>query len=239
MKILPAIDLQNGRCVRLLKGDFNEVTEYNHDPLSQAKIFKSNELNYLHIVDLDGAESGNQLNKDIIAKILEIPDISIQVGGGIRTIKQVENMLEIGVSRIILGTALFQKNFIQDLKNNFDSSQIVLALDFKIINKTPTIYTHGWQDNSEIPLYQFLSDQPFYSNILATDISLDGAMLGPSFNIYKDLLDLFPSINLIASGGIRSLDDLNKLKLLNIQEAIIGKAIYEKNISLRDLHNDY
>jgi phosphoribosylformimino-5-aminoimidazole carboxamide ribotide isomerase len=239
MKILPAIDLQNGRCVRLLKGDFNEVTEYNHDPLSQAKIFKSNELNYLHIVDLDGAESGNQLNKDIIAKILEIPDISIQVGGGIRTIKQVENMLEIGVSRIILGTALFQKNFIQDLKNNFDSSQIVLALDFKIINKTPTIYTHGWQDSTEIPLYQFISDQPFYSNILATDISLDGAMLGPSFNIYKDLLHLFPSINLIASGGIRSLDDLNHLKLINIQEAIIGKAIYEKNISLRDLHNDY
>ena len=239
MKILPAIDLQNGRCVRLLKGDFKTVTEYNNDPLAQAKIFKSNELNYLHIVDLDGAESGNQLNKGVIAKILEIPDISIQVGGGIRTIQQVENMLEIGVSRIILGTALFQKNFIQDLKNNFDSSQIVLALDFKIINNIPTIYTHGWQDNSEIPLYQFLSDQPFYSNILATDISLDGAMLGPSFSIYKDLLDLFPSINLIASGGIRSLDDLNKLKLLNIQEAIIGKAIYEKNISLRDLDNDY
>ncbi|MDC3271755.1 1-(5-phosphoribosyl)-5-[(5-phosphoribosylamino)methylideneamino] imidazole-4-carboxamide isomerase [Gammaproteobacteria bacterium] len=239
MKILPAIDLQNGRCVRLFKGDFKAVTEYNHDPLAQAKIFKSNELNYLHIVDLDGAESGNQLNKGVIAKILEIPDISIQVGGGIRTIQQVENMLEIGVSRIILGTALFQKNFIQDLKNNFDSSQIVLALDFKIINNIPTIYTHGWQDNSEISLYQFLSDQPFYSNILATDISLDGAMLGPSFSIYKDLLDLFPSINLIASGGIRSLDDLNKLKLLNIQEAIIGKAIYEKNISLRDLDNDY
>ncbi|MDC1110227.1 1-(5-phosphoribosyl)-5-[(5-phosphoribosylamino)methylideneamino] imidazole-4-carboxamide isomerase [Gammaproteobacteria bacterium] len=239
MKILPAIDLQNGRCVRLLKGDFKAVTQYNNDPLNQAKIFKSNELNYLHIVDLDGAESGNQMNKDVIAKILEIPDISIQVGGGIRTIQQVENMLEIGVSRIILGTALFQKNFIQDLKKNFDSSQIVLALDFKIINNIPTIYTHGWQDNSEIPLYQFISDQPFYSNILATDISLDGAMLGPSFSVYKDLLHLFPSINLIASGGIRSLNDLNKLKLINIQEAIIGKAIYEKNISLRDLDNDY
>ena len=239
MKILPAIDLQNGRCVRLLKGDFKAVTQYNNDPLNQAKIFKSNELNYLHIVDLDGAESGNQMNKDVIAKILEIPGISIQVGGGIRTIQQVENMLEIGVSRIILGTALFQKNFIQDLKKNFDTSQIVLALDFKIINNIPTIYTHGWQDNSEIPLYQFISDQPFYSNILATDISLDGAMLGPSFSVYKDLLHLFPSMNLIASGGIRSLDDLNKLKLINIQEAIIGKAIYEKNISLGDLDNDY
>ena len=239
MKILPAIDLQNGRCVRLLKGDFKDVTEYNHDPIAQVNIFKSHQLNYLHIVDLDGAETGNQLNNDVITEILEIPDISIQVGGGIRTIQQVEKMVEIGVSRIILGTALFQKNFIQDLKNNFDPSQTVLALDFKIINNIPTIYTHGWQDNSEIPLYQFISDQPFYSNILATDISLDGAMRGPSFSIYKDLLHLFPSINLIASGGIRSLDDLNKLKLINIQEAIIGKAIYEKNISLKDLDNDY
>ena len=239
MKILPAIDIQNGRCVRLLKGDFKEVTEYSCDPLAQAKIFKSNHLNYLHIVDLDGAESGNQMNKDVITKILEISDISIQVGGGIRTIQQVENMLEMGVSRIILGTALFQKNFIQDLKNHFDSSQIVLALDFKKINNAPIIYTHGWQDNSEIPLYQFISDQPFYSNILATDISLDGAMEGPSFSVYKDLLHLFPSINLIASGGIRSLDDLNNLKSMNINEAIIGKAIYEKNISLRDLDNDY
>jgi phosphoribosylformimino-5-aminoimidazole carboxamide ribotide isomerase len=239
MKILPAIDLQNGRCVRLLKGDFKEVTEYNHDPIAQVNIFKSHRLNYLHIVDLDGAETGNRLNKDVITKILEIPDISIQVGGGIRTIRQVENMLEMGVSRIILGTALFQRNFIQDLKNNFDSSQIVLALDFKIINDTPTIYTHGWQDNSEIPLYEFISDQSFYSNILATDISLDGAMQGPSYSIYKDLLHLFPSINLIASGGIRSLDDLNNLKSMSIKEAIIGKAIYEKNISLKDLDNDY
>ena len=239
MKILPAIDLQNGRCVRLLKGNFKEVTEYNHDPIAQVNIFKSHQLNYLHIVDLDGAETGNQLNKDVIAEILEIPDISIQVGGGIRTIQQVEKMVEIGVSRIILGTALFQGNFIQDLKNNFDANQIVLALDFKLINNTPTIYTHGWQDNSDIPLYQFLSDQPFYSNILATDISLDGAMKGPSFYVYRDLLHLFPSINLIASGGIRSFDDLNILKSMNIKEAIIGKAIYEKNISLRDLANDY
>ena len=239
MKILPAIDLQNGRCVRLLKGDFKEVTEYNHDPITQVNIFKSHQLNYLHIVDLDGAETGNQLNKDVITKILEIPDISIQVGGGIRTIRQVENMLEMGVSRIILGTALFQRNFIQDLMNNFDSSQIVLALDFKIINDIPTIYTHGWQDNSEIPLYEFISDQSFYSNILATDISLDGAMQGPSYSVYKDLLHLFPSINLIASGGIRSLDDLNNLKSMSIKEAIIGKAIYEKNISLTDIDNDY
>jgi phosphoribosylformimino-5-aminoimidazole carboxamide ribotide isomerase len=163
----------------------------------------------------------------------------VQVGGGIRSIKKVETMLAMGVSRIILGTALFQDHFIQDLKNNFDSNQIVLALDFKVRNDIPKIYTHGWQDSTELSLYDFLADQSFFLNVLATDISLDGAMQGPSIKIYKDLLNIFPTLNLIASGGIRSLDDLNILQSLKIKEAVVGKAIYEKNISLRDLKNDY
>ena len=239
MKILPAIDLKNGNCVRLLKGNFEKVTEYNSDPLSQANIFKENQLNYLHIVDLDGAETGKQLNLGVIKEILQISDILIQVGGGIRSIAKVESMLKMGVSRIILGTALFQDNFIQDLKSNFDSKQLVLALDFKVSNDIPKIYTHGWQDSTELSLHDFLSNQSFFSNILATDISLDGAMQGPSFNIYKDILNIFPTINLIASGGIRSLEDLDDLKVLKIKEAIVGKAIYKKNISLEDLNNDY
>jgi phosphoribosylformimino-5-aminoimidazole carboxamide ribotide isomerase len=239
MKILPAIDLKNGNCVRLLKGNFKKETKYNSDPLSQAKIFKANQLTYLHIVDLDGAETGKQVNLEIIKEILQSSDISIQVGGGIRSISKVEAMLEMGVSRIILGTALFQDNFIKDLKNNFDSKQIVLALDFKICNNIPKIYTHGWQDSTELSLHNFLADQSFFLNVLATDISLDGAMQGPSIDIYRDLLNKFPKLNLIASGGIRSLDDLDILKALKIKEAIVGKAIYEKNISLRDLDNDY
>jgi phosphoribosylformimino-5-aminoimidazole carboxamide ribotide isomerase len=239
MKILPAIDLKNGNCVRLLKGNFKKVTEYNSDPISQAKIFKANQLNYLHIVDLDGAETGKQLNIEVVKEILQISDISVQVGGGIRSIKKVEAMLAMGVSRIILGTALFQDHFIQDLKNNFDSNQIVLALDFKVRNDIPKIYTHGWQDSTELSLYDFLADQSYFSNVLATDISLDGAMQGPSIKIYKDLLNIFPTLNLIASGGIRSLDDLDILQSLKIKEAVVGKAIYEKNISLRDLKNDY
>ena len=239
MKILPAIDLKNGNCVRLLKGDFAKVTEYSSNPLAQAEIFKSNKLSYLHIVDLDGAKTGNQSNLDVIKEILKIPDISIQVGGGIRSIKTVETMLEMGVSRIILGTALFQDDFIQDIKKYFDSNQIVLALDFKVVNDIPKIYTHGWQNTTDLSLYEFLSDQSFFLNILATDISLDGAMQGPSFDIYKDILNVFPLLNLIASGGIRSLEDLDALKSLRIKEAIVGKAIYEKNISLEDLNNDY
>ena len=239
MRILPAIDLKNGHCVRLLQGDFNRVTKYNSDPLAQANYFKSNQLNHLHIVDLDGAKTGNQLNVNIIKTILEIPDITLQVGGGIRSIQKVESMLNMGVSRVIIGTALFQENFLQDLKKNFDADQVVLALDFKINNFIPTIYTHGWQDNSQIDLYDFLGAQSFFLNILATDISLDGLMKGPSFNTYKEILKLFPSLNLIASGGIKSLQDLDVLKAMKITETVVGKAIYEENISLRDLSNDY
>lgn len=239
MKIFPAIDLKNGRCVRLLNGDFNQVTEYNSDPIEQAIIFKSKKLNFLHIVDLDGAETGKQLNQEIIKEILKISDISIQVGGGIRSIEKIENMLNMGVARVIVGTAIFNGDFLTDLEKNFESKQIVLALDFKIQNQIPTIFTHGWQDNSNISLHDFLNNHLFFKNILATDISLDGAMEGPNFDVYKEILELFPALNLIASGGIRSLEDLNKLKVLNLKEAVVGKAIYEKNISLVDLSNDY
>jgi len=239
MKIFPAIDLKNGRCVRLLKGDFNQVTEYNSDPIEQAIIFKSKKLNFLHIVDLDGAETGKQLNQEIIKEILKISDISIQVGGGIRSIEKIENMLNMGVARVIVGTAIFNGDFLTDLEKNFESKQIVLALDFKIQNQIPTIFTHGWQDNSNTSLHDFLNNHLFFKNILATDISLDGAMEGPNFDVYKEILELFPALNLIASGGIRSLEDLNKLKVLNLKEAVVGKAIYEKNISLVDLSNDY
>lgn len=239
MKIFPAIDLKNGRCVRLLKGDFNQVTEYNSDPIEQAIIFKSKKLNYLHIVDLDGAETGIQLNHEIIKEILKISDISIQVGGGIRSIEKIENMLKMGVSRVIVGTAIFNGDFLIDLEKNFESKQIVLALDFKVKNQIPTIFTHGWQDSSNTSLHDFLTNHLFFKNILATDISLDGAMEGPNLGVYKEILELFPALNLIASGGIRSLEDLDKLKALNLKEAIVGKAIYEKNISLVDLSNDY
>jgi phosphoribosylformimino-5-aminoimidazole carboxamide ribotide isomerase len=239
MRILPAIDLKNGKCVRLLKGDFNKITEYNSNPLDQVNIFLTNQLNYLHIVDLDGAETGNQLNRNVIKQIARISNLSLQVGGGIRSIENVASMLEMGVSRVIIGTALFKNSFIKELERNFDNEQIVLALDFKIINKIPMIYTHGWQDNSEIALYDFLRNNSYFTNILATDISLDGAMKGPSFHEYGEVLNSFPLINLIASGGIRSLDDLNALKEMNINESIVGKAIYEQNISLLDLKNDY
>jgi phosphoribosylformimino-5-aminoimidazole carboxamide ribotide isomerase len=239
MKVLPAIDLKDGNCVRLFKGNFSQVTKYNDDPISQVKTFLDHDLNYLHIVDLDGAESGNQLNINLIKEILKIPSIKIQVGGGIRDIDSISRMIDLGVSRVILGTSIFTDNFLNKVKANFDPSQIVLALDFKNIEDELMIFTHGWKENSKVNLFDFISDNSFFKNILATDISLDGVLIGPSFNAYKKILELYPSINLIASGGIRSKNDLNALSKLNVKEAVVGKAIYEQEISLTDLSNDY
>ena len=239
MKVLPAIDLKDGNCVRLFKGNFSQVTKYNDDPISQVKTFLDHDLNYLHIVDLDGAESGNQLNINLIKEILKIPSIKIQLGGGIRNIDSISRMIDLGASRVILGTSIFTDNFLNKVKANFDPNQIVLALDFKNIEDELMIFTHGWKENSKVNLFDFISDNSFFKNILATDISLDGVLMGPSFNAYKKILDLYPSINLIASGGIRSKNDLNALSKLNVKEAVVGKAIYEQEISLTDLSNDY
>ncbi len=239
MILYPALDLKNGNCVRLIKGNFNDVTNYNNDPINQAKIFLENNFNYLHVVDLDGAQTGNQLNRSVIQKLLEISGLQIQVGGGIREVEDVYNMLELGVSRVIVGTAIFKEKFLDKIKENFDPDQIILAVDFNSLDGIPYIYTHGWQDNSNIKLFDFISDNSYFKNLLATDISLDGVLQGASFETYEQILRLFPASNLIASGGVSSMSDLAKLENLQIQECIVGKAIYEKKISLSDLSNDY
>ena len=239
MKIFPAIDLKNGSCVRLLKGDFNNLTEYNKDPIDQAKIFLKNNFDYLHVVDLDGAQTGNQSNISVIKELVKIPNLKIQVGGGIRTIDDAVNLIDMGVSRIIIGTSIFAKGFLTEIKNTLNPEQIILAIDFMETEGIPYIYTHGWQDNSHINLFDFMSDNSHFKNFLATDISLDGVMQGPSFKTYEKILAMNPSINLIASGGITSINDLSKLKRIKIKESIVGKAIYEKQISLSDLNNDY
>ena len=239
MKIFPAIDLKNGSCVRLVKGDFNNLTEYNKDPINQAKIFIKNNFDFLHVVDLDGAQTGNQSNIFVIKELLKIPNLKIQVGGGIRTIDDALKIIDMGVSRIIIGTSVFANGFLADIKKRFNQEQIILAIDFIETDGIPYIYTHGWQDNSNINLFNFIDDNSYFKNFLATDISLDGVMQGPSFKTYEKILAKSPSINLIASGGITSINDLSELKRIKIKESIVGKAIYEEQISLSELNNDY
>ena len=126
MRVLPALDLKNGNCVRLIKGNFNNVTNYNNDPINQANVFLKNNFNYLHVVDLDGAQTGNQLNRSVIQKLLEIPGLKIQVGGGIREVEDVHNMLEMGVSRVIVGTAIFKEK----LEKAFNFNQTICTFFF-------------------------------------------------------------------------------------------------------------
>lgn len=239
MKIIPAIDLLDGQCVRLLQGDYKKVTSYNISPINQANYFFKEGFRYLHIVDLDSAKNADNKNLNIIKSINKIKNLKIQVGGGIRDIQKVKDLLNIGIDRLIVGTeAIKNKNFLNALKNEVDVEKIVFGLDFKIIENEAVLYTNGWLEKSRYKLFDFIEKNSWIFNILATDISSDGMLSGPNIKIYEKILNKSNS-NLIASGGISAISDINNLKKIGIQECVVGKAIYENIIPIEDIRNAY
>ena len=237
MNIIPAIDILNGKCVRLYKGNYSDVTVYNENPIEQVKIFKNAGFKNIHIVDLNAAKTGGDENLEIIQKISCIENIEIQVGGGIRTIEKATQLLSNNIRRIIVGTAAITNDaFRNQLKNYIDVNKIIFGLDFNLSNDTPLLSIHGWTKSTDINLYDYINNNKWIKNILATDISVDGTLKGPNLNIYKNLLSN-KNINLIASGGIGSLEDINNLRSIFCNECVVGKAIYENRISLQDLKN--
>ncbi len=237
MNIIPAIDLLDGKCVRLLKGNYSAVTIYNDDPIEQVKIFKNAGFKNIHIVDLNAAKSDVNDNLKIIQEMSNIENIEIQVGGGIRTIEKATEILSKNIKRIIVGTAAITSDvFRNQLKENIDVNKIIFGLDFNLINKTPLLSVNGWTMNTNISLYDFIKNNKWIKNILATDISVDGTLNGPNLDVYKNLLT-YKNLNLIASGGIGSLDDINNLKSILCNECVVGKALYENKISLKELKN--
>lgn len=237
MNIIPAIDLLDGKCVRLLKGNYSAVTIYNDDPIEQVKIFKNAGFKNIHIVDLNAAKSDVNNNLRIIQEMSNIENIEIQVGGGIRTIEKATELLSNNIKRIIVGTAAITSDvFRNQLKENIDVNKIIFGLDFNLINKTPLLSVNGWTKNTNISLYDFIKNNKWIKNILATDISVDGTLNGPNLDVYKNLLT-YKNLNLIASGGIGSLDDINNLKSILCNECVVGKALYENKISLKELKN--
>ena len=237
MNIIPAIDILNGKCVRLLKGNYSDVTVYNENPIEQVKIFKNAGFKNIHIVDLNAAKTGGDENLEIIQNISCIENIEIQVGGGIRTIEKAKQLLSNNIRRIIVGTAAITNDtFSNQLKNHIDVNKIIFGLDFNLSNDTPLLSIHGWTKSTDINLYDYINNNKWIKNILATDISVDGTLKGPNLNIYKNLL-ANKNINLIASGGIGSLEDINNLRSILCNECVVGKAIYENKISLQDLKN--
>ena len=235
MKILPAIDIKEGKCVRLAKGDYSQVTHYFDNPLDVAKKWIDQGSMNLHIVDLDGAKSGKTINYDIIAEIRNsYPDIYMQIGGGIRDIESINKYINIGVNKVIVGTRVvsdpsFLKRIPSDIKEK-------VIIDLAI--KNGKLAVHGWNNSSDFTLQDFIKilESNNIQEIVFTDVSKDGMLEGMNFSEISNILS-FSSIPLIASGGVTSIDDIQYLCGMNeikISGVIIGKALYENKINLKD-----
>ena len=234
MNIIPAIDLLNGSCVRLLKGNYNKVSSYNTSPIEQVKTFVDAGFNYIHIIDLDAAKSGKDEN---LKSIAQIEGLSLQIGGGIRDINKVFDLFNLGIDRLIVGTAaITDSKFLAQLKDRVDPNKLIFGLDFNLINNEPLLSVNGWTTNTTTTLFDYINENDWIKNILATDISLDGTLMGPNIDIYKRILE-YKNINLIASGGIASIKDIQDLINIGSHECVVGKAIYENKITLPELQN--
>jgi phosphoribosylformimino-5-aminoimidazole carboxamide ribotide isomerase len=233
MKIFPAIDIKDKKCVRLVKGDFNNKTEYQMSPTDQASKFKDHGFKNLHIVDLDGALTGETVNLDIIKKIVNKFDLKIEVGGGVRTIDSIKKYADVGVEKIILGSAAIKdKNFLKEVCQKFPN-KIALGLDAK----DSYLSVSGWKENSNQLTLDYLRQvNDFgFSRLIYTDINRDGMKQGPNFEETSKIADI-SNCPVIISGGVSSIEDIKKAKSINnIEGIIVGKAIYDGDIQLEEL----
>jgi phosphoribosylformimino-5-aminoimidazole carboxamide ribotide isomerase len=235
MKIFPAIDIKDKKCVRLIKGNFDNKIEYKMSPVEQAGKYKDHGFKNLHIVDLDGALSGEIVNLDIIQEIVKKSDLKIEVGGGVRSIDSIKKYTDAGVEKVILGSAAIKnKNFLKEACKKFQN-QIALGLDAK----DGYLSVSGWKENSNQLTLDFLKEVNDFgaSRLIYTDINKDGMKLGPNFEETSKVADT-SNCPVVISGGVSSIDDIKKVKELNnknIEGIIVGKAIYDGDINLDEL----
>jgi phosphoribosylformimino-5-aminoimidazole carboxamide ribotide isomerase len=235
MQLIPAIDLQDGRCVRLFQGDFEQQKVYSDDPLQVSYNFQAMGLHDLHVVDLDGAKDGAQRNSAVVQKIAANADLSIQLGGGIRSADTFRYWLDRGVSRCVVGSmAVEEPATVKSWLRHFGPTRTALALDVRIsANGTPLLATHGWTRTTQASLWDCVASylEVGLTRVLCTDISRDGALSGPNLDLYRMFRDRFPDIELQASGGVRSSADLQALRDIGVQSAITGRALLDGRIS--------
>ena len=238
MKILPAIDIKDNKCVRLIKGDFKNKTEYIMSPIDQAGKYKDHGFKNLHIVDLDGALSGEIVNLDIIQEIVKKSNLNIEVGGGVRNIDSIKKYIGVGVEKVILGSAAIKdKIFLKKACEKFPN-QIAIGLDAK----DGYLSVSGWKENSNQLTLDFLKEVNDFgaSRLIYTDINKDGTKLGPNFEETSKVAES-SNCPVVISGGVSSIDDIKKAKELNninIEGIIVGKAIYDGDINLDELANE-
>lgn len=232
MQLYPAIDIKNGSCVRLTQGLFDNVKVYSDTPADMARLWVSQGASFLHLVDLDGALAGRSVNEEAIGKIVSSVSVPVQLGGGIRSREAVKNMLDLGISRVIIGTkAVENPEFIRDLVAEFGSERIVVGVDAK----DGMVAIEGWEKVSSLTASSLCMKMKEYKvkHIVYTDISKDGMLSGPNVEYTRTLTEE-TGLDIIASGGVSSMEDLNNLYRAGIKGAIIGKALYEKRVDLKE-----
>jgi len=231
MYIIPAIDLMNGKCVRLIQGEYHRQIVYENDPARQAETFKAAGTQWIHIVDLEGAKIGRLVNRDAMAAIVGVEGMNIELGGGIRDEETIQQLLDMGVRRAIIGTkAVSDFEWFTQMANKY-AGKLALALD----GRGSKVATHGWTKEHPQHLLEFAAEAaklPLPA-IIYTDISKDGMMEGPNFERTKALVEAV-SLPIVASGGVTSTEDITRLKQIGVEAAIIGRALYEGMLSLPD-----
>lgn len=231
MNIFPAIDLSGGNVVRLFKGDYNQMTVYGSDPLSVAKQFEKDGAQYLHVVDLDGAKDGTTPNFEIVKSIAQNTNLKVEIGGGIRSEDTIKKYIDAGVLRVILGTiAAKDPDFTREMVKKY-GDKIAVGVDIK----DGFVAIHGWMEVSRLSCNDFCASlqEMGVKTIICTDISKDGAMQGTNLDLYKELSEKF-KLDIVASGGVSSIDDVKKLTEMSLYGAILGKALYTNAIDLKE-----
>lgn len=238
IELIPAIDIMNGRCVRLTQGDYDAKTVYSSSPVEMAKTFEAAGIKRLHMVDLDGAKSRHVVNMETLKSVTSSTDLIVDFGGGIKSDDDIEKVFANGATMATIGSvAITQKDMFERWLNKFGPERIILGADVR----DGKISINGWRDDTSEDIIGFLE---YYvsrgiRNVLCTDISKDGMMSGPSFSLYERILKAFPGINLIASGGVSSIDDIHNLDRTGVPSVVFGKALYEGKIDIGNLVNNF
>jgi len=232
MILFPAIDILDGKCVRLIQGDYNQEKIYSDSPVDMAQDWVDQGAEFIHIVDLDGAKTGERVNHTVIKQIAQNLNIPVQVGGGIRSMDTVRNLLDNGVSRVIIGTAAIQNpEFLKEAVSTY-GGKIAVSLDAR----NGFIATDGWTDTSEVKAIDLVKDleQVGVQTIIYTDIAKDGMLQGPNFE-ELEAMNTATHVNVIASGGVSTVDDVKALRQMDMYGAIVGKALYDGTVQFKEL----
>ncbi|MCS6795318.1 MAG: 1-(5-phosphoribosyl)-5-[(5-phosphoribosylamino)methylideneamino]imidazole-4-carboxamide isomerase [Raineya sp.] len=235
MRIIPAIDIIEGKCVRLTQGDYSQKKIYNENPLEIAKMFENEGFRYLHLVDLDGAKAKKVINLKVLEEIASKTSLQIDFGGGVQTDEDLQKVFEAGAKQVTAGSiAVRNPAKVLEWLGKYGAERIILGADVR----NECIAMNGWQETSTQDIWEFLD---FYQKqgiqyVICTDVSKDGLLQGTAIELYEKILQKFPQLKLIASGGVSNLQDIEILQKIGLEGVIIGKAIYEKRISLQELN---